>query len=336
VQGLEKKMNERGYLEGSEMAGTFNMLRANDLIWSFVVNNYLMGKDPFPFDLLYWNSDSTRMPARMHSFYLRNMYMKNLLKEPGGIELDGVPIDLGKIKVPTYFISTIEDHIAPWKSTYLGARRWAATCASCSAARATSPASSTRRRQQVRLLDQQVQIAARHRRRVDGRHRAAAWFVVDRLAGLGHEARSGDSRRARPCQGQARRARGRAGFLRQAATGREEGLSGFVLHCTDTTGACGRPFCFARACEAHGCSIYGHASPECEWNGRRGDAWPGRPGPCGAWRCALSLYVWGGRCSAFVRCGSRGAFGRCPGRRAGLRTNIIRLCRALRFRAGQA
>ena len=78
-------MNERGYLEGSEMAGTFNMLRANDLIWSFVVNNYLMGKDPFPFDLLYWNSDSTRMPATMHSFYLRNMYLKNLLKEPGGI-----------------------------------------------------------------------------------------------------------------------------------------------------------------------------------------------------------------------------------------------------------
>jgi polyhydroxyalkanoate synthase len=124
VSSLEKKMFERGYLEGSEMAGTFNMLRANDLIWSFVVNNYLMGKDPFPFDLLYWNSDSTRMPAKMHSFYLRNMYMKNLLKEPGGIEIGGVPIDLSKIKVPTYFISTIEDHIAPWKSTYSGARNF--------------------------------------------------------------------------------------------------------------------------------------------------------------------------------------------------------------------
>jgi polyhydroxyalkanoate synthase len=114
-------MFERGYLEGSEMAGTFSMLRANDLIWSFVVNNYLMGKDPFPFDLLFWNSDSTRMPAKMHSFYLRNMYLKNLLKEPGGIEVAGVPIDLSKIKVPTYFISAIEDHIAPWKSTYAGA-----------------------------------------------------------------------------------------------------------------------------------------------------------------------------------------------------------------------
>ncbi|HMV00209.1 MAG TPA: class I poly(R)-hydroxyalkanoic acid synthase [Rhodocyclaceae bacterium] len=121
VAGLEKKMNERGYLEGTEMAGTFNMLRANDLIWSFVVNNYLMGKDPFPFDLLYWNSDSTRMPAAMHSFYLRNMYLENKLKDPGGITLDGVKIDLTKVKTPCYFISTIEDHIAPWKSTYMGA-----------------------------------------------------------------------------------------------------------------------------------------------------------------------------------------------------------------------
>ncbi|PLK50741.1 alpha/beta hydrolase [Uliginosibacterium sp. TH139] len=123
VQGLEKKMAARGYLEGSEMATTFNMLRANDLIWSFVVNNYLMGKDPFPFDLLYWNSDSTRLPAKMHSFYLRKMYLENALSEPGGIELCGVKIDLSKINVPCYFISTIEDHIAPWKSTYLGALR---------------------------------------------------------------------------------------------------------------------------------------------------------------------------------------------------------------------
>ena len=123
VASLEKKMQERGYLEGSEMGTTFNMLRSNDLIWSFVVNNYLMGKEPFPFDLLFWNSDSTRMPYRMHSFYLRNMYMKNLLKEPGGIELAGVPIDISKVNIPAYFISTVEDHIAPWKSTYLGATR---------------------------------------------------------------------------------------------------------------------------------------------------------------------------------------------------------------------
>ena len=125
VASLEKKMEKRGFLEGTEMAGTFNMLRSNDLIWSFVVNNYLMGKDPFPFDLLFWNSDSTRMPYAMHSYYLRNMYMKNLLKEPGGLELAGVAIDIGKIKTPCYFISAMEDHIAPWKSTYLGARRFA-------------------------------------------------------------------------------------------------------------------------------------------------------------------------------------------------------------------
>jgi polyhydroxyalkanoate synthase len=123
VQSLERRMRSHGgVLEGAEMATTFNMLRANDLIWSFVVNNYLMGKDPFPFDLLYWNSDSTRMPAKMHSFYLRNMYMKNLLGVPGGISLDGVPIDLSKVTVPSCFISTAEDHIAPWKTTYRGAR----------------------------------------------------------------------------------------------------------------------------------------------------------------------------------------------------------------------
>jgi polyhydroxyalkanoate synthase len=122
VENLERRMNERGYLEGSEMAQTFNMLRSNDLIWSFVINNYLLGKEPFPFDLLYWNSDSTRMPAKMHSFYLRNMYLKNALKDPGGLRLRGVPIDVRKTKVPAYFISTVEDHIAPWKSTYLGAR----------------------------------------------------------------------------------------------------------------------------------------------------------------------------------------------------------------------
>ena len=122
VNSLEKKMAERGYLEGSDMASTFNMLRANDLIWSFVVNNYLLGKEPFPFDLLYWNSDATRMPAKMHTFYLRNMYIRNKLREPCGITLAGEPIDLSKIDIPAYFISTIEDHIAPWKSTYVGAQ----------------------------------------------------------------------------------------------------------------------------------------------------------------------------------------------------------------------
>jgi len=118
ITALEEKMREKGYLEGSSMATTFNMLRANDLIWSFVINNYLLGKEPFPFDLLYWNSDSTRMPAQMHSFYLRRMYQENKLIEPGGLTLRDVPIDLGRIKQPAFALATKEDHIAPWKSGY--------------------------------------------------------------------------------------------------------------------------------------------------------------------------------------------------------------------------
>jgi polyhydroxyalkanoate synthase len=118
LASVEEMMGKKGYLEGSEMATTFNMLRANDLIWSFVVNNYLMGKDPFPFDLLYWNADATRMPAAMHSYYLRNMYQKNLLSQPGGIVLDNVPIDLRKIQIPVYIQAGKEDHIAPSRSVY--------------------------------------------------------------------------------------------------------------------------------------------------------------------------------------------------------------------------
>ena len=118
LQSLESRMKEKGYLEGSAMANTFNMLRANDLIWSFVVNNYLLGKEPFPFDLLYWNADSTRMPAAMHSYYLRRMYQENQLVKPGALLLGGTPIDLRKIRQPCFILSTKEDHIAPWKSTY--------------------------------------------------------------------------------------------------------------------------------------------------------------------------------------------------------------------------
>src|SRR3954462_10512908 len=125
VNKLEMKMSQRGYLEGSDMASTFNMLRANDLIWSFVVNNYLLGKEPFPFDLLYWNSDSTRMPAAMHSFYLRKMYQENKLSEPNGITLKGVPIDVTQIKTPTFIQASREDHIAPWKTAYVSTQLFA-------------------------------------------------------------------------------------------------------------------------------------------------------------------------------------------------------------------
>jgi polyhydroxyalkanoate synthase len=118
MESLEKKIWEQGYLDGRSVYDTFRSLRANDLIWSFYVNNYLMGNKPAAFDLLFWNSDSTNMPAAMHTFFMRNMYLKNLLREPGGVTLAGVPIDVRKVKTPTYILSTLEDHIAPWKTTY--------------------------------------------------------------------------------------------------------------------------------------------------------------------------------------------------------------------------
>ena len=115
---IEKKMGQRGYLDASEMGDSFNMLRSNDLIWSVAVNRYLLGKDAPAFDLLYWNSDSTRMPHAMHSYYLRNMYVENNLIKPGALSVDGVPIDLRNIDTDTYFVATAEDHIAPWRSVY--------------------------------------------------------------------------------------------------------------------------------------------------------------------------------------------------------------------------
>jgi polyhydroxyalkanoate synthase len=121
LASLDERMKERGYLEAHDMAMSFNMLRSNDMIWSYVVRNYLLGKEHLPFDLLYWNADSTRMPAAMHSFYLRNMYHMNLLPKPGGLRLSGVPLDLTQITTPTFMLSTREDHIAPWKSTYAAA-----------------------------------------------------------------------------------------------------------------------------------------------------------------------------------------------------------------------
>ena len=119
---MEKKMAKKGYLDATTIKNTFSMLRSSDLIWSFVINNYLLGKEPFPFDLLYWNDDATNMPAKMHSFYLRKMYHDNLLAEPGGLTLCGEKIDISKIQIPSYFLSSKQDHIAPWPATYAGAR----------------------------------------------------------------------------------------------------------------------------------------------------------------------------------------------------------------------
>jgi len=118
VKQLESKVNSQGVLNGRELATSFNMLRSNDLIWSYVVNNYLKGQTPPPFDILYWNSDSTNLPAAMYTFYINKMYLENKLVEPNALEICGEPIDLGKIKIPCYFLSTVEDHIAPWKTTF--------------------------------------------------------------------------------------------------------------------------------------------------------------------------------------------------------------------------
>ncbi len=118
VDALEDAMRDTGYLDGRSMASTFNLLRANDLIWSFYVDNYLLGKDPTRFDLLYWNADATRMPRETHLFYLREMYVRNNLSKPGGITMKGVPIDLAKVRIPVYLQAARDDHIAPYPSVY--------------------------------------------------------------------------------------------------------------------------------------------------------------------------------------------------------------------------
>ncbi|WP_286237723.1 PHA/PHB synthase family protein [Neptuniibacter halophilus] len=120
VKKLEDKVNNQGYLSGRELATSFNMLRSNDLIWSYVVNNYLKGQTPPPFDILYWNSDSTNLPATMYTYYINKMYLDNALTKKDELTICGEKIDLGKIKIPCYFLSTIEDHIAPWKGTFSG------------------------------------------------------------------------------------------------------------------------------------------------------------------------------------------------------------------------
>jgi polyhydroxyalkanoate synthase len=121
IAALERSMQDSGYLEGNKMASAFNMLRSNELIWPYVISNYLKGKTPKSFDLLYWNSDATRMPAANHSFYLRNCYLDNRLAK-GEMEIAGVKLDLKKIKAPVYNLATREDHIAPAKSVLRGSK----------------------------------------------------------------------------------------------------------------------------------------------------------------------------------------------------------------------
>jgi polyhydroxyalkanoate synthase len=121
LEAVERRMAERGYLEGKKMANAFNLLRSNDLIWPYVINTYMRGKTPMPFDLLYWNSDSTRMPAANHAFYLRHCYWQNSLTR-GKMEIGGVKLDLSKVTIPIYNLATREDHIAPARSVFLGSK----------------------------------------------------------------------------------------------------------------------------------------------------------------------------------------------------------------------
>ena len=121
IASLEQQMNVVGYLEGSKMATAFNMLRASELIWPYFINSYLKGQDPLPFDLLFWNADSTRMAAANHSFYLRNCYLNNALSQ-GKMVLDGKTLSLKDVRIPVYNLATREDHIAPAKSVFVGSQ----------------------------------------------------------------------------------------------------------------------------------------------------------------------------------------------------------------------
>jgi len=121
LQTLEAMMQERGYLDGTRMANVFNMLRPRDLIWPYIVNNYLLGNNPYPFDILFWNEDSTRLPAANHAFYLRQFYLNNALAK-GEMCFDGVELDMSRVTLPVYELATREDHIAPAVSVLKGAK----------------------------------------------------------------------------------------------------------------------------------------------------------------------------------------------------------------------
>lgn len=122
VRRREHDFARGGMLHGRELALTFASLRSNDLIWHYVVNNYLKGQSPEPFDLLYWNADSTNLPGAMYVYYIRNMYLENNLRKPGRLTMCGVPVDLGKLDMPAYVLATREDHIVPWKTAHASAR----------------------------------------------------------------------------------------------------------------------------------------------------------------------------------------------------------------------
>ena len=215
LESLEAMMAEKGYLEGRHMATTFNMLRANDLIWSFVVNNYLLGREPLPFDLLFWNADSTRMPAAMHGFYLRKMYQENLLAQPEGLSLAGVPIDLRPHRYPHLYR---RDSGGPHRAVAVLFRRLR-TLSGAAPLRPRRLRPYRRHHQsaggrQVRLLDRAGRGGA-GRRCMARRSRTPRGLLVERLARLAAPPlRRQEGAGARPRRRRAQADRGRAGRLR--------------------------------------------------------------------------------------------------------------------------
>ena len=216
VKAIEERMAERGYLPGMSMVTVFNLLRSSDLIWPYVINNYLKGKAPFPFDLLYWNSDATRLPAANHSFYMRNAYLDNRITK-GKMLLGNTPIDLKAIKVPVYNLATREDHIAPAKSVLLGSKYfWRPGKVCAGRVRSYRWRGQSARQAQISLLDR-PEAAQRQPRRLAGQGDAAPRLMV---AGLAFLAQAPGSDRG-PCPGAGRRRtqadRGCAGELCEGA-----------------------------------------------------------------------------------------------------------------------
>ena len=118
IERIEQRIRSRGYISADELGGPFLLMKANDLVWRYVVSSWMMGKRPPPFDLLAWNADGTRIPAAMHSQYLRGCYLENGLTRPGALTIDGVPIDMSTVRTPLYVLGSELDHIVPWRSSY--------------------------------------------------------------------------------------------------------------------------------------------------------------------------------------------------------------------------
>ena len=183
LKALEEMMAERGYLDGSRMATVFNMLRPKDLIWPYIVNNYMLGKKPFPFDLLFWNQDSTRMTPANHNFYLREFYHENKLAR-GQMTIGGVRLDLGKVKLPIYELCAKEDHIAPAKSVFIGSRLFGGpvTYVLAGSGHIAGVINPARRQDEVPVLDQRQEGG--DARGVDRERGGASGLLVAALRGL--------------------------------------------------------------------------------------------------------------------------------------------------------